>query len=842
LPEQLEVTPERMAAAIEGIAQQFESQCQIQGRQFHLWVQVVPDSADGVVKGFFVFATDVSPMKEAEQRLQVLNEQLIQARDRAESANRAKSVFLANMSHEIRTPMNAIIGLTHLMQRDSRDATHAERLGKVGQAASHLLDVINDVLDLSKIESGKLRLEHTDFGLSPLLSRLCMLVGERARAKGLELVVELDPEVPESLHGDPTRVSQSLLNLATNAVKFTEVGSVVIRIALADRNLGRAKLMFTVSDTGIGVPVEKLPTLFSVFEQADSSTTRRFGGTGLGLAITRRLAQLMGGDVGVRSAPGKGSEFWLTCWLEVGSQPAAVFDAPRWQGTRALLVDDLAPARDAIQALGDQLGLRMRAEPSAESARRVLIEARDAQQPFDCLLLDWPMPGLERIDAVRRLCMDTGLPPSRVVLLSVVDDPQLRRAVSDAGLGLQLTKPLLLSDLRAALTRLTDPALPATAKTPLVERRAEGANRRSFRGLRILLAEDNLVNQEVACEVLTAAGLVVDLAVDGVEAVDLAQLHDYDLILMDVQMPEVDGLQATEQIRRIPRHLHTPIVAMTANVFGDDRQACLAAGMNDHIAKPVDIRVLFQTLARWMPSPETAEAPVSARPQAPAAPASAPPAQGGRLTDVPGLNVTGTLLYVPGREDIIERVLSQFCQAYRSGMSVVLSHMERRENRAAAKLVHALRGAAGAVGATEVQAQCNQVEKALMAIPDGDGLVDAVVPDVQRLDRTLRQLVQDVEGRLAVSASAKPDAAASAEDAVDAGQLRRGVRELAALLEMGDFQAGALYRELAPQLRTLLGEQAARAIGRAMRVHDYEAARAALQGLPQPDAVQPVRQ
>ncbi|MBL0086434.1 MAG: response regulator [Ideonella sp.] len=775
--------------------------------------------------------TDDTQRRDAEQRLQLLNEQLILARDRAEAASRAKSVFLANMSHEIRTPMNAIIGLTHLMQRDSRDATHMERLGKVTQAASHLLDVINDVLDLSKIESGKLRLEHTNFGLGPLLSRLCVLVGERARAKGLELVVAIDPTVPDSLHGDPMRVSQSLLNLATNAVKFTEVGSVVIHVDLLEREPGRVKLQFLVRDTGIGVPAEKLPALFRVFEQADSSTTRRFGGAGLGLAITRRLAQLMDGEVGARSTPGQGSEFWLSCWLALGPPPAQLPEPLPCSGGRTLLVDDMAPARQALTTLGGALGLRIDAVGDADEARQVLCAARANGQPFELLLLDWPMPGLDRLDALHRLCVETGLPPSRVVLLSVLDDPHLRRAVLDAGFAAQITKPVLQADLRAALRRMADPGAAARQVTSVTERRADGSRRRSFRGQRVLLAEDNLVNQEVACEVLAGAGFSVDLAVDGQEAVEQARERQYDLILMDVQMPGLNGLEATEQIRRFEHHARTPIVAMTANVFGEDRRACLAAGMNDHIAKPVDIRALFETLARWLP--------VEAGPVAAVADLVTTGQQGltdsahGRLDGVPGLNVKGTLLYVPGREDIIERVLRQFCQAYRDGLPKVLAHLAAGDARAAAKLVHALRGAAGAVGAQEVQAQCKRVEQHLLDLPDGAPVADEVLSEARALEHTLVQLLANLDARLAV-----PSVDGSPAQALDDAGLGQGVRDLAQMLETGDFQAGRLYRTLEPQLRTRLDESAARVLGRAMQAHDYEAALAALQTWGQAASVQ----
>ena len=407
----------------------------------------------------------------SELRLQQLNAELTHARDRAEQASRAKSAFLANISHEIRTPMNAILGLTHLMQRDSRDPAAAERLGKVADAAHHLMDIINDVLDLSKIEAGKLSLEQADFAVGPLLQRTLALVADRAQAKGLVLVQHC-PDLPAVLHGDATRLSQVLLNLLGNAIKFTERGSVALHGELLAQDAVQVRVRFAVSDTGIGIPPDKLGKLFTAFEQADSSTTRRFGGTGLGLAITRHLARLMGGDVGVDSVVGQGSRFWVTATLAPG----------------------LSSGVDA----GDR-------------------------------------PGADR----RGLAQ-----------------PQVDSPGSWDGSG-------------------------------------------ALRGLRVLLAEDNAVNQEVAVALLCQVGAQVDVVGNGIEAVAQARAHPYDLILMDMQMPEMDGLQATALIRRQPGHLRTPILAMTANAFDDDRQACLAAGMNDHIAKPVDPQQLYATMARW---------------------------------------------------------------------------------------------------------------------------------------------------------------------------------------------------------------------------------------------------
>ncbi|MBT3344027.1 MAG: PAS domain S-box protein, partial [Gemmatimonadetes bacterium] len=552
-----------------------------------------PIRKESQVVGAVISFQDIAERQAAAQAMR-------EARDLAEAAARTKADFLANMSHEIRTPMNAVIGMAHLALRTELDPRQRDYVEKIQASGQHLLGIINDVLDFSKIEAGKLEVETVDFELDKILDNVAALIGDKVSSKGLELLFDIDPDLPRQLSGDPLRLGQVLINYANNAVKFTESGEIIVRVR-ADERLGQDVLVrFEVQDTGIGMTDEQQAKLFQSFQQADSSTTRQYGGTGLGLAIAKQLAGLMGGEVGVDSEPGAGSTFWFTARLgSSGPSRRQQLPAPDLRDRRVLVVDDNAHARQILSEMLAVMTFRVDAAATGEQAVDMTAAADGQGDSYELLFMDWQMPpGIDGIEAAGRL---TGLSlkrPPQVVIITAHGREEVFRRAATAGIELTLVKPVNPSILFDAAMR----ALGGVSDTAENQEPATDADTglASVQGARVLLVEDNLLNQQVAQELLTDAGFSVDVAENG--EVAIARIHGeaYEAVLMDMQMPVMDGETATRHIREDGRYADLPILAMTANAMAGDRERCLAAGMNDHIAKPIDPELLFATLRRWI--------------------------------------------------------------------------------------------------------------------------------------------------------------------------------------------------------------------------------------------------
>ena len=757
--------------------------------------------------------------------------------EQAEAASQAKADFLANMSHEIRTPMNAVIGMAHLALRTNLDAKQRDYLEKIQGSAQHLLGIINDVLDFSKIEAGKLDVEVIDFELDKVLDNVANLIGDKAGDKGLELVFDLDPGLPNDLRGDPLRLGQVLINYANNAVKFTETGSIIIGARQVESDEDGFLVRFEVRDTGIGMTPEQVAKLFQSFQQADTSTTRKFGGTGLGLAISKKLAVLMGGDVGVESEPGAGSTFWFTARLSRGEARARqLMPSVDLRERHVLVVDDNAQARQILGEMLTSMTFRVEVVASGEEALAAIAAADHASDPFEIVFLDWRMPpGIDGIETARRLGdLDLKATRPHMVMVTAYGREEAFQQATTAGIEVTLVKPVNPSILFDAAIRALGGATQASA-SPATTAPGVDVDVSAIRGARLLLAEDNLLNQQVAMEILADAGFEVELAENGQQALEMATAGAYDAVLMDVQMPVMDGEQATREIRKVDGMADLPILAMTANAMAGDRERCLDAGMNDHIAKPIDPDQLFRTLLQWVPAqealpdgavPATADdATVTAAgpdttPAAHADPTgdgvALRPVSPGGLESIEGLDVKGGLSRVLNKRDLYERLLKQFLTGPES-QTVATVRALRAEGDAtgATRAAHSLKGSAGTLGAGELQQRAAALEAALkQELPDAEvePLLGAVEDELARMLGAIAAVLAPGETPPRAVAGPSDDAAirsGSGTIDVDWEEALRVVVELERLLELEDAGAIDVFEASAELLRAALGTEAA---------------------------------
>jgi signal transduction histidine kinase/DNA-binding response OmpR family regulator/HPt (histidine-containing phosphotransfer) domain-containing protein/HAMP domain-containing protein len=631
---------------------------------------------------------DISQLKRIEAAL-------VDAMQLAESASRAKSAFLANMSHEIRTPMNAILGMVRLLQDTGPTSQQRDYLAKVSAAAKALLGILNDILDYSKIEAGRMDIECIPMRLEEILQGTADLFGAQIEQKGLELFLDLDPGLPPVVLGDPLRLSQVLNNLLSNAVKFTSRGEIHLKVEPAGGVAGPLTLRFSVRDTGIGLSREQADRLFLPFTQGDESITRKYGGTGLGLSICRKLVELMGGELAVSSAEGQGSTFTFT--LQVGRAVGVTADLQHLEGARVLVVDDQETSRRILQELLRAWGVEARAAGSGREALAEIQAAEAEGRPFAAVLLDWGMPGLDPMEVVERLgrLAQPQAGAALLVMASRHQEDEVRAKIPSPRLGGFVAKPVVPSGLFNALLAALGSGIPAPSAAP-----AAAAAVTRFAGGRILVAEDNITNQEVATAFLRGQGLEVAVAGDGHEVLEQLQIHAFDAVLMDLHMPGMDGLEATRRIREQPALRGLPVIAMTAAVLAEDRARCIGAGMNDFVAKPIDPEELHRCLRKWLPNLATAPA-LSESP-------SASP-----LPNPPGFDLAAALQRLNGDAGLLVRLLRGFALEHAGTMDRLDALV--REDRAAeaAAMLHALKGAAANLGAVDLAAAARRTEQEL---------------------------------------------------------------------------------------------------------------------------------
>ncbi len=669
-----------------------------------------------------------------EERVKDRTQQLNKALIEAQAANRTKSSFLANMSHEIRTPLNVVIGMTQLALDTPLTVKQHDYMEKVDTSAKSLLRIIDDILDFSKIEAGMLNLESAEFDLEKVLENISHMMSIKAEQKGLELIFSVESDVPTQLKGDSLRLSQVLLNLTNNAIKFTNEGFILVKITKEYEEGDRVRLHFSIKDTGIGIVREELSDLFNPFTQADVSTTRKFGGTGLGLSISKSIVELMGGTMTVQSEHGKGSTFGLNAVFEKheGIRGERVILPVELKGMHVLVVDDNNVARETLSKSLESMSIDVFAVASGEEAIAELDGAVKGGRPFEITFLDWKMPGIDGIETAKRIKDMKNISETHsVIMVTAYSKGEIIEQAREVGIKSYLIKPVSQS-------KLFDTIMEVLGKQYVQRGGQKEAGKKlsvdvsQVKGARLLLVEDNELNQEVAQELLESAGFNVTIAQNGLAAVEMISA-EFDLVLMDIQMPEMDGYEATKTIRNNPLFRELPIIAMTANVMQTDLDKCLEAGMNDHVSKPINSSELFNTINKWAVAREVPGSSVAV------APTSTINIEQDPVPELSGIDVERGLARVGGNTKVYKSLLAKFYIRYADKMDVIKDLIHNRRREEARREAHTLKGLSGNLGATELYNSVADLEGALKR-ENYEEITELLEPCCAALAKTLKIL------------------------------------------------------------------------------------------------------